>query len=68
MQPSPSGHILMSSCLQDHSRGLVQDTNFSSALPPEDTQILDFIRISKVGKITSSKENGPKGGDKVTSG
>jgi hypothetical protein len=47
MQPSPSGHTLMSSCLQDHSRGLVQDTNFSYALPLEDTQILDFIRNSK---------------------
>jgi hypothetical protein len=56
MQPSPSGHILMSSCLQDHSRGLVQDTNFSSALPPEDTQILDFIRNSKQSGEDNLKE------------
>jgi hypothetical protein len=56
MQPSPSGRILMSSCLQDHSRGLVQDTNFSSALPPEDTQILDFIRNSKQSGEDNLKE------------
>lgn len=56
MEPSPSGHILMSSCLQDHSRGLVQDTNFSSALPPEDTQILDFIRNSKQSGEDNLKE------------
>jgi hypothetical protein len=32
------------------------DTNFSSALPPEDTQILDFIRNSKQSGEDNLKE------------